>query len=145
MDRRDASVFDTGHCKPCPYHTRWWVVPILLALGGCTPRQEPPPQHNANLQMTLAVQPASPRQLDPTHFTVTLNDRYSKPITKAAVTLNLMMPDMDMGTNTVTLTQRAPGTYTGTGRFTMPGVWSIHVVASKAPDNAAQAFPVTVR
>ena len=95
--------------------------------------------------MTLTVQPPSPRQLDPTQFILTLKDAHGRPVPGANVALNLMMPDMDMGTNTVTLTPKAPGTYTGTGRFTMAGVWSVHADVSTNDDNAVQAFPVTVR
>ena len=95
--------------------------------------------------MTLALQPASPRQLDPTRFVVTLKNTQGQPVTGAAVALNLTMPAMDMGENTVTLTPQAPGTYAGMGRFTMAGEWNVHANASKASDCAAQAFPVRVR
>ena len=147
MDGRGATVFDAGHGKPCPYHAEWWVLPVLLLLGGCAPRRDVPQRAapDPNLQMTLTVQPASPRQLDPAQFTVTLKDAHNRPVTGANVALNLMMPDMDMGTNTVTLTPRAPGTYAGTGRFTMAGLWSVHANVSTHADNAVQAFPVTVR
>ncbi len=124
-----------------------WVLVALLMLGGCAQRQasSPPTTPNPRLQMTLAVQPPSPRQLDPAHFTLTLKDAQGRPVTKAAVTLNLIMPEMDMGKNAVTLTQQTPGTYAGTGRFTMPGDWNVRATVSKNSDNSVQVFPVTVQ
>ena len=95
--------------------------------------------------MTLAVQPPTPRQLDPAQFTVTLKDARNRPVAGARISLHLTMPDMDMGRNTVTLAPQAPGIYGGTGRFTMPGVWSVHLVASLHARRSERAFPVTVR
>ena len=100
---------------------------------------------NPDLRIVLATQPAAPRQLDPTRLTVTLRDKSGKPVDGATVNVVLTMPDMDMGKNAVALAPGDPGVYVGTGRFTMPGKWSVNVAASTDALHAAQDFPVTVR
>lgn len=129
---------------------RHFAVPWLavLTLSGCAHRQGSSPAAlpaNPNLQITLALRPSSPRQLDPEQFTVTLRDARGQRVSGADVTADLTMPAMEMGNNRVTLTPQAPGTYTGTGRFTMPGDWQVTIVSRRGADRAVQTFSKAVQ
>ena len=117
-----------------------------LLLGGCTGHGgQKPPADTAHWQMGFRVTPSPPRQLDPARFQVQLTDSRNKPVSGAAVTAGLVMPAMDMGRNAVALHETAAGTYTGTGRFTMPGNWEATVSADKGAAHQSQTFPVSVR
>lgn len=118
-----------------------------LCLGaGCSPRPVPlPPADTAQWHLALTVAPDKPRQLDPAQFQVRLTDSKNKPVAGATVTAGLAMPAMDMGRNEVTLREASPGTYTGIGRFTMPGAWEAAVSADKGAAHRSQTFPVSVR
>ena len=121
---------------------------VALILTGCTPRATGPPRAlpaDPNLQIALATRPASPRQLDPTQFLVTLKDAQKRPVSGATVTADLAMPGMDMGHDSVTLTPGAAGVYVGTGRFTMPGDWQVTVTTTRGRDRAAHVFSLSVR
>lgn len=103
----------------------------LLALGGCGPKPGAvqAPAAGAGGRLTLETDPARPRSLDPTRFTVRAVDAAGRPETGARVTVDLTMPSMDMGKNTVAVTETAPGIYAGTGRLTMAGEWRATVTA----------------
>ena len=128
----------------------FWLPSIgaagLLFIAGCAPHPAavPPPQ-KSSLQVTLQMAPAKPRQLDPTLFTVQVSDRSGKPISSAMVTVDLAMPTMDMGRNTVMMSAVKPGQYGGTGRFTMAGSWEVTVTAAKGKDGADRVVPVEVQ
>lgn len=125
------------------------TAPILAAaalLGGCTGQSAPkPPADTAHWRIAFSVTPRQPRQLDPAQFQVQVTDKNKKPVSGAAVTARLVMPAMDMGRNAVTLHETTPGTYTGTGRFTMPGNWEATVSADKGAAHRSQTFPLSVR
>jgi nitrogen fixation protein FixH len=89
--------------------------------------------------------PAKPQQLDPILFTVQVRNRSGKPISSAIVTVNLAMPTMDMGRNSVVMSAVKPGQYVGTGRFTMAGSWEATVTAAKGKDGGDRVFPVEVQ
>jgi len=97
------------------------------------------------LLMTLQIQPVHPQQLDPTQFQIRLSDRYGKPVQGAAITADLEMPSMEMGTNQVALKPVAPGVYTGIGRFTMAGSWEVHLTAGTKTQTATKTFPIEVQ
>ncbi len=114
--------------------------------AGCSPRSSPlPPADTAQWQIAFLVTPKQPRQLDPAQFQVQLTDSKNKRVSGAALTVELAMPAMDMGRNEVTLHEAPLGTYTGTGRFTMPGDWEAAVSADKGTAHYSQTFPVSVR
>lgn len=124
----------------------------LLSLGcltGCRhDAVKPPPtpvQRNANLQTALTVAPASPKELDPASFTVSLMDGDKRPVLGAQVVAALDMPTMEMDTTTVAFQDRGDGTYRGTGRFSMAGAWRVTVTATRSGQKAVQTFPITVR
>lgn len=118
-----------------------------VCLGaGCSPHLRPlPPAETAHWKIAFSVTPGQPRQLDPALFQVQVTDKNKKPVSGAAVTAELVMPAMDMGRNAVPLHETTPGTYTGTGRFTMPGDWEATVSADKGAAHQARTFPVSVR
>ncbi len=124
------------------------LLGTLILGAGCT--KSTPVEHTAvdtaHWRMALTCTPAAPRQLDPAQFRVQLTDSAGEPVAGAVVTLALAMPTMDMGRNEVPATASgAPGVYTGTGRFTMPGDWSATVQASKGDRQQVQSFPIAVR
>ena len=128
---------------------RWPVLGLAAAVclgAGCSPHLRPlPPADTVHWKIALSVTPGQPRQLDPARFQVQVTDSRNKPVSGAAVTTELVMPAMDMGRNAVSLRETAPGNYTGTGRFTMPGNWAATVSADKGAAHQSQAFPVSVR
>jgi nitrogen fixation protein FixH len=83
--------------------------------------------------------------MDPSILTVRVLNAHDNPVTDAVVHADLAMPGMDMGTNSVSLTQKARGTYCGTVRFPMGGDWRMTVTATKGQDKSTQTYPVTVR
>ena len=128
-------------------HTAFLVLGTLTLGGGCAKPAAPERTavSAAHWRMTLTCAPTPPRQLDPTQMQVQITDGTGKPVNGAAVTLALAMPTMDMGRNGVVAVAGAPGVYTGTGRFTMPGDWSVTVRAAKDSWQQTQSFPITVR
>lgn len=127
---------------------KWAVLgSAALCLGaGCSPRPGPlPPAATAHWRIAFLVTPKQPRQLDPVQFQVRLMDSSNKPVSGATLAVGLAMPAMDMGRNEVALREAPPGTYTGAGRFTMPGDWEAAVSADKGRVRQSQTFPVSVR
>ena len=117
-----------------------------LLFGGCTGHDSPKqPVNTAHWKIAFSVTPKQPRQLDPAQFQVQLTDSRNKPVSGAAVTAGLVMPAMDMGRNAALLHEAPPGTYTGEGRFTMPGNWEAAVSADKGASHQSRTFPVAVR
>ena len=128
---------------------KWAVIGLTAAVGlsaGCSRRDNPKqPADTAHWQIRLLVTPKQPRQLDPARLQARVTDSRNKPVAGAAVAVQIAMPTMDMGRNAVTLHEAAPGTYTGTGRFTMPGDWETTVSADRGAAHQSQTFPVSVR
>ncbi len=119
---------------------------LLLLCAGCAPHSAPPSAApNPRLHLTLETTPRPPTSLDPTTFTVQVTDAAGKPVSGATATAWLFMPGMDMGDDTVTLREKANGTYAGTGRFTMAGAWRVTVSVSKGADHATQSFDLTTK
>ena len=125
------------------------VVCFALACAGCASRPAPvaPAETaSAHWNIALSVVPAAPRSLDPVQFNVQVAGENGRPITGAAVGVRLEMPAMDMGQDRVVLHETAqPGTYTGTGRFSMPGDWQVKVQASKGKLLQTQSLRTSVR
>ena len=119
---------------------------VLLLCAGCT-HQSPPvvPVGTGQWRIAFSVTPAAPRQLDPAQFQVKLTDTRTKPVRGAAVMVRLAMPTMDMGRNEVGLREATPGTYIGTGRFTMPGDWQATISADKGAVHQSQTAAVSVQ
>ncbi len=125
------------------------LLAAALFSAGCTARhaaREPALAGPYTFRIALATRPASPQQMDETRFFVQIADTHHRPVSGAAVSVQLAMPAMDMGRNTVALHETAtPGTYTGTGRFTMPGDWQAAVSADLGTRHQSQTFPISVR
>jgi len=118
---------------------------LFLFCAGCAPHPAAAPRPNPRLNLALDRAPRPPMSLDPTFLTVRVTDAAGKPVTGASVSLRLDMPAMAMGDNVVAARETAPGTYAGTGRFTMAGAWRVTASAAKGPERASRAFPVEVR
>ena len=90
--------------------------------------------------------PTYPAQMNKTQFFVQMADKQHRPVSGATVSIALTMPGMDMGQNRVTLKETAatPGTYTGSGRFSMSGGWQMTVSADRGTVHESQTFPVAV-
>lgn len=120
-----------------------------LPLAGCAPKAAAP-MHAAKPGMSdghvlLTLTPAMPRALDAVVFTVHVTGKDNRPVAGAKVTADLSMPGMEMPPNTVSLTPTTPGTYTGQGRFSMPGTWAVTVTALDKGKRIVTTFPITVR
>ena len=125
----------------------WAALCLLPACAGCAPPAAlpPPPPSNARWHMALTLTPAAPRQLDPAEFRVQVSGSHGEPVSGATVTLQWVMPSMNMGQDGAKASEGAAGVYAATGRFTMPGRWQATVQADKGTLHQSQAFPVTVR
>lgn len=122
------------------------VLLTALFSAGCTVHHAArEPAGPYTLAMTLTTHPASPRQMDETRFFVQIADMHHRPVSGAAVSAQLAMPAMDMGRNMVILHETMPGTYTSTGRFTMPGDWQATVSADKGAAHQSQTFSISVQ
>lgn len=123
------------------------VVALLVWAGGCgpTPRHPTLSKSDPTLQILVRLPPGRIRQLDPVLFTVRLRDHTNRPVSDAAVTVDLTMPAMAMGENRVLLTPHGQGAYIGTGRFTMAGEWLATVTAVRGGHRSVQSLPVQVK
>lgn len=125
------------------------LTAALMCFGaGCTrQKMTSMPTNTAHWRIQLLLAPRQPRQLDPVQFQVKISDKNWKPVSGAAVTVQLAMPAMDMGRNEIKLREAAPsGTYTGIGRFTMPGSWQVTVAAAdKGAEHQSQTLSVSVQ
>jgi len=130
-----------------PFRVSQYLGLGCLLCAGCASRPAAllPDQPDARLHLALQVTPVQPRQLDPTAFTVRVTDASGHPVTGASVTADLAMPTMDMGRNEVAARPGRPGSYTGTGRFTMSGAWQVAVTVRRGTEAARQSFPVNVQ
>ena len=128
---------------------KWILLCLVIACAGCTDRTVPavpavPAADTAHWRIALTADPAAPRQLDPTRFTVQVTDS-GKPVSSAGVEVQLSMPTMDMGRNEVTAQPQSAGTYIANGRFTMPGDWQVTVIADHGKLHQTQSFPIQVQ
>lgn len=121
----------------------------LLLMAGCA-RQAVIPARTAapapgGARVLLTLSPAAPRALDPTTFIVHAVGSDKRPVVDARMTADLTMPGMQMPPSRVSLTPAAPGTYTGQGRFSMPGQWAVTVSGADKGRRTQAVFPITVR
>lgn len=91
------------------------------------------PEHSAGqaaegLVVTFALDPYPPTMTEASTFKVTLTDVDGRPVSGAAIILDMTMPGMWMPTNQPKLTEGEAGIYSGTGQFTMRGLWRIEVI-----------------
>jgi len=123
------------------------LLGVLLLSGGCTPSSRPTaPADTAHWSLTFSVIPSRPQTLDPAQFQVQVTGRSGSPVSGAAVSAQLAMPGMEMGRNVVVLREtQPPGTYIGTGRFTMAGGWQVTVSAVKGAAHQVKTFPIQTR
>lgn len=126
------------------------AVAAAVILTGCQTIYPPAPKPSANVQsadmrVTLAMRPAHPRQMDPVSFTVMAVDKEGKPVQNAHVSVELVMPFMEMGRNAVAFEPTGPDAYKGSGRFTMSGEWNVVVSVANGADKIVRPFPVRVR
>ncbi len=121
----------------------------LLLMAGCA-RQAAVPARTAapapgGARVLLTLSPAAPRALDATTFIVHAVGSDKRPVVNARMTADLTMPGMQMPPSRVSLTPAAPGTYTGQGRFSMPGQWAVMVSGADKGRRTQAVFPITVR
>ena len=128
---------------------------LLLLFSGCAPHPARPSlggpappatvTHGPKLNLTLDALPRPPLSLDPAPLTVRVADAAGRPVTGAAVSLRLDMPDMPMGENVANAHESGRGVYRATGRFTMAGKWRVTASAARGASQASRAFPVEVK
>ena len=95
-------------------------------------------------KMSLTTEPSPPTVDKNTVLHLKLTDEAGKPVSGAAVRAALKMTTMDMGKNEVELVAKGAGEYTGTGKFTMAGPWTVDVNARVERRSGQQSFPVVV-
>ena len=124
------------------------ILLTAMLSAGCVPRHAiaPTPVLPHTFAIQMKTHPTYPAQMDGTQFQAQIADKGSRPVSRAAVSISLAMPGMDMGRNVVTLKEMAatPGTYTGMGRFTMSGNWQATVSADRGTVHQSQVFPIVV-
>ena len=124
---------------------------LLLLFSGCAPSPAVPSAagttvtRGPKMDLTLDSLPRPVLSLDPAPLTVRVADAAGRPVTGAAVSLRLDMPDMPMGENVANAHESGRGVYRATGRFTMAGKWRVTASAVKGAAWAARAFPVEVK
>lgn len=122
------------------------LLTALVWAGGCGPRPAAPPVRSDPALQVVLQSPLHPiRQLDPTPLRVLVRDQQNQPVSDAKISIDLTMPDMDMGKNRVVPTYQGLGVYTGTGRFTMAGEWRATVTVWRGAHHSARSFPVQVK
>ena len=96
--------------------------------------------------VTFALTPSPPKSLDTSTFQVSISDGKGHPVAGRQVAITLSMPSMQMPDNPVPTTETKPGTYTGTGKFTMPGLWQAKVTVSGGVDQPEiHSIPIHVQ
>lgn len=88
-------------------------------------------QESDGLLVTFALTPYPPTGSQSTEFFVTLADSNGQPVSDASITLDMTMPGMWMPTNQPALEAGEPGQYSGSGIFTMRGLWRIEVIIER--------------
>lgn len=76
-----------------------------------------------NLSGVLSFNKSVLKKMDPVEFSLSLKDSSGKPFKGALITLDLVMPGMEMPENKVKMQENANSEYRGTGMFTMKGDW----------------------
>jgi len=127
-------------------------LPLLLLCAGCAPHPAAAPPappatvtHGPKMDLALDALPRPALSLDPAPLTVRVTDAAGRPVTGAAVSLRLDMPDMPMGENVANAHEARRGVYRATGRFTMAGKWRVTATAARGAARASRAFPVEVK
>ena len=145
QEKRKVSRFQS--CSGSPELGRGGILLLALFCTGCAPRPAAIPKEapNPKLKMTLEMTPRPVTSLDPTRLTVQVQDASGQAVSGATVRINLDMPAMPMGDNTITLRETRAGKYDGTGRFTMAGSWRVQATTTFGRERSVQDFPVEVR
>lgn len=99
-------------------------------------------QKAGNLLVTFSMSPYPPAGFSQSGFEVTLTDENGKPVTDAAITLDLTMPAMPMPMNKFALESGGDGAYKANGRFTMRGLWQIEVIIERNGEKQSVFFQV---
>lgn len=97
------------------------------------------------VRISLTMSPKAPTETGPTMFRVVVRNSHGAAVGKAKVSISLVMTEMDMGTNIVTTTEKAPGAYVGTGTFTMGGSWMANVSVAGPGVAGKKSFPIQVK
>lgn len=130
------------------------IVLVACLLGGCSPQKPPAGQKAPGGGTAGAPQPSWRLKLDipesinaakPVDVALRVFDAAGQPVENAQAELSLVMTNMDMGENKPTLTETAPGIYTGKATFTMAGPWEVIARVGKGGQSISQRFPCNVR
>jgi len=112
-------------------------TPVAAGSGSAALPQGEAAQKVGGLNVRLAIAPYPPKNFSASDFSVTLSDENGQPVTGAAISLDLTMPEMPMPVNVVELKPGDAGVYQAQGRFTMRGWWRIEVIIER--DGAKQS------
>ncbi len=115
-------------------------TPVPAASDETSQAQNSASQTVGNLVVTLALSPYPPKSFSQTDFSVTLKDENGQPVTDAAISLDLTMPEMPMPSNVVEVKPDAEGIYQSPGRFTMRGWWRIEVIIQRNGEKLSAFF-----
>ena len=117
-------------------------TPIPASAGGAKLPENTATQKVGSLNVSLALSPYPPVGFQPANFNVTLTDDKGQPVTDAAITLDLTMPEMPMPSNQVEAKYSDSGLYQGGGRFTMRGWWRVEVIIQQGGQKTSAFFDV---
>jgi nitrogen fixation protein FixH len=107
---------------------------ILMLISACSAQPAAPSGPPTTRQeqtvdgITIGLEMAEKPKLNAAQdFIISLADAQGKPIDKASVYIDLLMPSMPMGSNRPVAASEGKGRYRAQGAYTMTGEWEITV------------------
>jgi YtkA-like len=115
------------------------MLTVVMTLGGCHREKK----QTLDAKVELAFAPTPP-QVGTSKVTLLLKDKSGNPLAGAKVNIEGNMNHAGMKPSFATLTEDAPGHYTGTLEFTMGGDWFVLVTAAM-PDGRSIEHKIDVK
>ena len=107
------------------------LVVLLIAmfvLSACSFEPARSPAAGPSTTALLKTSPDRPAPMQEALLELTLRDAQGRPVTGAAVSLDLTMPGMAMPPNRPAISEVGNGVYTARAFFTMAGEWQVRAV-----------------
>jgi hypothetical protein len=112
----------------------WALVLLAIAmptLSACSVEPGSTAGASSSYTAVLLTKPARPAPMQVTVLELTLTDAQGRPVTGAAVTMELTMPSMSMPPNRPLVYELGNGVYASQALFTMAGEWEVHALVDQ--------------
>jgi len=117
-------------------------TPIPALAGADVLSENTAIQAAGDLLVSLSINPYPPASGSASQFIVNLSDAKNQPVSDAAISLDLTMPEMWMPPNQLNMVSGDAGKYEASGYFTMRGLWRIEVIITRGGQKQSVFFDV---